>query len=109
MVRIPDLGTGRMEPLPHCLAALTQVLTNHRDVVVFAELNSRLGLLWVTVKPVPGCIRRMYADLREVLPTARIIGPWGMGELDRPRRSVASKVRRFYRDRQRRAIHHQGN
>ena len=103
------MGTGQMEPFPHRLAALTQVLTNHRDVVVFAELNSQLGLLWVTVKPVPGCIRRVYADLREVLPTARIVGPWGMGDSDRPRRSLASKVRRFYRDRRRRAIRHQKN
>ena len=109
MVRIPDLRTGQAGLFRHRLAVLTQVLTKHLDVVVFAELNTRLGLLWVTVKPVPGSIRRVYTDLRSALPMARIIGPWGVGEPEKQSRNAAGKVRRFYRDRLRRAVRHQEN
>jgi hypothetical protein len=42
-------------------------------VVVFAELNLKLSLLWVSVKPIPGIRFQITEALRAAIPEARIV------------------------------------
>ena len=58
-------------------AQLDAVLRSHRDTVVFADLNLRLNLLWITVPTRPHAWRAVADAVREALPQARVISPEG--------------------------------
>jgi hypothetical protein len=49
------------------------VFADYQHVVVFAELNLKLSLLWVSVKPVPGVRFQISEALRALIPEARLV------------------------------------
>ena len=55
------------------LTLLHTLLGAHRDVV-FADLNIRLNLLWVSVRARHGVISELAAEIRLRIPEARLIG-----------------------------------
>ncbi len=57
------------------VARLSAVLVRHERLVVFADLNLRLNLLWVSHRCVPGACVTIAADLHEAVPSAVLIGP----------------------------------
>lgn len=73
MLLIPAL---RSKP-PHVIADTVQeiaaVLDAYRHAVVFAELNLRLNVLWVSVKPIPGICLELAAALAARVPEARLV------------------------------------
>ncbi len=81
MLLVPALRAGG---LPRVLASaqLHAVLTEFGDRVVFADLNLRLGLLWVTVQSQAGLSAEVAGAIQQRLPGARLVGSY----LQRPRR-----------------------
>lgn len=72
MMLIPKLNRASTPELKHKMARLQAVLVNHTEVV-FADLNMRLNLLWVSIKPRSGLIERIAVDIQQQLPEAKLI------------------------------------
>lgn len=77
MMLIPGLRQSPPQLQRALLARLDAVLRSHRDTVVFADLNLRLNLLWITVPTRPHAWRAVADAVREALPQARVISPEG--------------------------------
>jgi len=73
MVIIPGL---RKKPQPHIqrtIGELHRVLSRFSGVVVFAEFNLALNLLWVSTRPVNGMRFEIATAIRSSIPTARLV------------------------------------
>ncbi len=73
MVIIPGL---RKKPQPHIqrtIGELHRVLARFSGIVVFAEFNLALNLLWVSTRPVNGMRYKIATAIRSSIPTARLV------------------------------------
>ncbi len=73
MMLIPRL---RQSPAAHQQEIATQlakVLMHYQDVVVFADLNLRLNLLWVSLRAVPGMCLEIPAAIKVAVPEAMLV------------------------------------
>ncbi|MEK7717928.1 MAG: hypothetical protein AAB322_09305, partial [Pseudomonadota bacterium] len=52
---------------------IQKVFAEYGQAVVFAELNLKLSLLWISVKPIPGIRFQIAEALRAVIPEARLV------------------------------------
>ncbi|GAB4354715.1 MAG: hypothetical protein Kow006_20640 [Gammaproteobacteria bacterium] len=73
MMVIPGLRRWPRERRQAALDAIYQVLNHYRKVVVFADMNVRLNLLWVSVRPVPGICMELPIALRSQVPEAKLV------------------------------------
>lgn len=73
MMLIPGLRQSPIERQQERLRLMEQVLTAYKKVVVYADMNLRLNLLWVSVRPVRGICLELPAAIREYVPEARLI------------------------------------
>lgn len=73
MVLIPGLVKKPQHLIQTTIEHIQAVFADYRHVVVFAELNLKLSLLWVSVKPVPGVRFQISEALRAVIPEARLV------------------------------------
>ena len=89
MMLIPGLRDLAPAQLDVRLAALRGNLEAAEEIV-FAELNLRLNLLWVSVEARAGVISDLSARIRESFPQARLIGH---PAIDSPRRPAVQQPR----------------
>ncbi len=73
MVLIPGMRDLPKAEFADRVAGLQAVLGRY-DQVVFADLNVRLNLLWVTMIPELGLIPDMVSALRQRVPEVRLVG-----------------------------------
>lgn len=73
MMLIPGLKNRTGQDFTRRLDAMYAVLGNHEDVV-FADLNTPLNLLWVSVRTRHSVINDLVAELRLHIPEARLVG-----------------------------------
>jgi hypothetical protein len=73
MMVITGLKKASTEHRKNTLNAITQVLTQYSDIVVFADLNMKMSLLWVSIKPVKGMMIEIPAAIIESVPEAKLI------------------------------------
>ena len=73
MVLIPGMRELSEAEMAQRVSGLQAVLGRYRQVV-FADLNIRLNLLWVTVIPERGLIPDLISALRQRVPEARLVG-----------------------------------
>lgn len=73
MMLIPGLRHWPGERRQRAMDAIYQVLNHYRSVVVFADMNLRLNLLWVSVRPVPGICMELPIALRCRVPEAKLV------------------------------------
>lgn len=73
MVLIPGLVKKPQHLIQATIEHIQNVFADYNHVVVFAELNLKLSLLWVSVKPVPGVRFQISEALRAVIPEARLV------------------------------------
>ena len=73
MMVIPKLKTASSEHRKRTLDSLNAVLHRYQDKVVFADLNLKMNLLWVSVKPVKGIIVEISTAIIESVPEAKLI------------------------------------
>ena len=73
MMIIPGLKKASPEHRKKTLNALTKVLASYADIVVFADLNMKMSLLWVSIKPVKGMMIEIPTAIIKVVPEAKLI------------------------------------
>ena len=73
MVLFPGLVKKPQHVIQTTIEHIQTVFADYQHVVVFAELNLKLSLLWVSVKPVPGVRFQISEALRALIPEARLV------------------------------------
>ena len=74
MMLIPRLRSRPQHAREAAIAEIHGVLEHYRKVVVFADLNLKLNLLWVSVRPVPGICLELPAAIKCRVPEAMLVG-----------------------------------
>ena len=72
MMLIPRLRTRPAHEIERASRDIHAVLSLHQDVV-FADLNLKLNLLWVSLRPRPGAISELVAAIRLRVPDAVLV------------------------------------
>ncbi len=72
MLLIPGLNKVSAPELKMKMASMQAVLVNYSEVV-FADLNMRLNLLWVSIKPQVGLIQDITIEIQRHIPEAKLI------------------------------------
>ncbi len=75
MMVIPGLRTWSESRLMQTVDRIDGVLRAHRHAVVFADLNLRINVLWVSVRPIPGIIVHLAALIHALVPEAKLVAP----------------------------------
>lgn len=73
MMLIPRLRSRPPADIERTSRDIQSVLALHQDVV-FADLNLKLNLLWVSLRPSPGAISELAAAIRLRVPEAVLVG-----------------------------------
>ncbi len=73
MMIIPKLKIASPEHQKYTLDALNCVLNRYQETIVFADLNFKMNLLWISIRPVHGIIAEISAAIIESVPEAKII------------------------------------
>ena len=77
MMLIPGLGRRSAKRVEATVAELNAVFAYYRDFVVFADLNLKLNVLWVSVKPSPGITLELAAAVKHRVPEAMLVANKG--------------------------------
>lgn len=73
MMLIPGLGRRSEHRLRSILGELHAVLDHYREQMVFADLNLKLNVLWVSIKPLPGLNLELAAAIKQRVPEAMLV------------------------------------
>lgn len=73
MMLIPGLRRRPQDQLQRVLDDIYAVLSRYGKAVLFADMNLKLNVLWVSVRPTPGIILELAAALNMQVPEARLI------------------------------------
>lgn len=73
MMLIPKLRNKPQIQIQTVLCQIQEVLEHYSHAVVFADLNLRLNVLWVSVRPVPGICLELPAAILARIPEARLV------------------------------------
>ena len=74
MLLMPQLRGASDATLQVLTGQLTTILTQFGDRVLFADLNFRLGVLWVSVQARPGLCAEVAEAVQSRLPGTRLVG-----------------------------------
>jgi len=72
MMLIPKLSKRPHSQINQTLQHLQNVLNRYQNTVVFVDLNLRLNILWVSVKPVPGICLELPTAIKACVPEAML-------------------------------------
>lgn len=70
---IPTLRSQSGQRLEETLARIHGVLSSYGQAVVFADVNLRLRLLWVSVRSAPGICLELASAVQALVPEAKLI------------------------------------
>ena len=73
MMIIPGLKKASPEHRKDTINKITKTLAQYSDTVVFADLNMKMSLLWVSVKPEKGMMIEIPAAIIKSVPEAKLI------------------------------------
>lgn len=73
MMLIPCLSKSSLRHQQHTLEKLQQILQDYAHVVVFADLNFKLNVLWVSVRPLPGICLELPTAINALIPEAKLV------------------------------------
>jgi len=73
MVLFPGLAKKPQHLIQDTIEHIQAVFSNFKHAVVFAELNLKLNLLWISIRPIPGIRFEIAGALRELIPEAKLI------------------------------------
>lgn len=73
MMIIPKLRSKPKAYLQQTIEHIQQVLIQYHEVVIFADLNLKLNVLWVTVKPIPGICLELPTAIQLRVPEALLV------------------------------------
>ena len=73
MVLFPGLAKKPQHRIQDTVERIQAVFANFKHAVVFAELNLKLNLLWISIRPIPGIRFEIAGALRELIPEAKLV------------------------------------
>jgi hypothetical protein len=73
MMILPRLRDRPRAQIVETLTAIGFTLHQYGEVVVFADFNLKLNLLWVSVKPIPGICLELPAAIQARVPEALLV------------------------------------
>lgn len=73
MMLIPGLRNRGQRQIHSTVERLSAVLVSYQHVVVFADLNLRLNLLWVSVRPRAGICLELPAAIKLAVPEVLLV------------------------------------
>lgn len=73
MMLIPGLREQPRHLIQNTLKDIHAVLACFQEIVVFAELNLKLNLLWISMRPVTGMRNEIAWAVQSRVPEARLI------------------------------------
>lgn len=73
MMLIPALRSKPSHLVKKTIQDIEIVLHQYKSVVVFADLNMKLNVLWVSVKPVPGICLELPTAIKMRVPDALLV------------------------------------
>lgn len=73
MMIIPDLARQSAAHRHRTIRIIQGVLYAYRKVVVFADLNLHLNVLWISVRPGQGVCLELAAILHTLIPEAKLV------------------------------------
>lgn len=73
MMIIPGLRRRPEAQIGRRLDAIRGVLERYREVVLFADMNLKLNVLWISVRPVHGITLEMAAAIKAKVPEALLV------------------------------------
>jgi len=73
MMIIPGLRQRPTSEIAAVTGRIERALRAYRNVVVFADLNLALNVLWVSVRPVPGITLELPAVIKLHVPEALLV------------------------------------
>jgi len=73
MMIIPKLRTKPQHFIQETIAKIENVLERYSNVVVFADLNLKLNVLWVIVRPSPGICWNLPVEINNQVPEALLV------------------------------------
>ena len=73
MMIIPKLKHQSEDYIQETLNKLDNVLNYYKEKIVFVDLNMKINVLWVTIKPVPGLILEISAAIKTQVPEALLV------------------------------------
>lgn len=73
MMLFPRLREQPRHQVERTLAAIQGVLAHFESNVVFAELNLKLNLLWVSIRPVQGLRLEIADAIQSLVPNAKLV------------------------------------
>ena len=73
MIIIPQLRTRPQRLIQFKVDRIQQVLSRFSDVVVFADLNLKINVLWVIVRQVPGACLEIPSAILHAVPEALLV------------------------------------
>jgi hypothetical protein len=73
MMIIPGLREKRGAELLGIVNRVEHVLDHYQNAIVFADLNLRLSVLWVTVRPIPRICLDIASAIHFLIPEARLV------------------------------------
>ncbi len=74
MMLIPKLNKQGKGYIGSTINRIGQVLHYYEDIVVFADLNMKMNVLWVSLKPVQGMCLEIPAAIKIHVPEAKLVG-----------------------------------
>ncbi len=73
MMIVPGLSTRSHDHIQRTLREIETVLNTYRHAVIFADMNLRLNILWVTVRPIPGVCLELATAVKLCVPEALLV------------------------------------
>lgn len=73
MILIPGLRNRSKLQIHSTVGQLSAVLSSYQHVVVFADLNLSLNLLWVSIRPRPGICLELLAAIKIAVPEVLVV------------------------------------
>lgn len=73
MMLIPKLGKRPQLYIQQTLARLQAVINDYQQAIVFVDLNLKLNVLWVSIKPIPGICLELPTAIKARVPEALLI------------------------------------
>ena len=73
MMVIKGLKNASPEYRKKTINALTQVLESYSDTIVFADLNLKMSLLWISIRPKKGMLSEIPVAIIRSVPEAKLI------------------------------------
>ncbi len=73
MMLIPRLRTRAPHRIAEITGRIESVLARHASDVVFADLNLKLNVLWVVVRPQAGICWNLPVEINDAVPDARLV------------------------------------